>query len=179
MTSLTPKSFKFKLKPGDWQHTTPCAGSLSIIRGALCRDSSFLLHNCKNQSQFEQRLMVKQESEWKWRKTKVTAIRLCRWDEHRNQVLGRCFMPVERLSGMPYSIRPWQGQRQPPDFLSFSINNLNTGYHWVTTAALAVWWSSAFLAFVLIYLLSYNLPGFVINSIRYKSASIVFHNLFF
>lgn len=106
MTALIPKSFKFKLKPGDWQHATPFAGSLSITRGGLCRDSSFLLYKCKNQSQFERRLMAKQKSEWKWRKTKVTAIRLHRWDEHRHQVLDRCFMPMEWLRDMPYSIQP-------------------------------------------------------------------------
>lgn len=60
MTALTPKSFKFKLKPGNWQHATPCAGSLLITR-----ERSFLFHKCKNQIQYEQRLMVRQKSEWK------------------------------------------------------------------------------------------------------------------
>lgn len=72
--ALPLEAFKFKLNPGDWQHSAPHAGSLSITRGTLCKDSSFLLHNCKIKSRLDQRSIVKQKSEWKLRKTKVTAI---------------------------------------------------------------------------------------------------------
>lgn len=79
--------------------------SVNYQRGSVQRQQ-FSPPQVQNQSQFEQRLMVKQKSEWKWRKTKVTAIRLCRCNEHRSQVLGTRFMPEELLSDLPYSIQP-------------------------------------------------------------------------
>jgi len=38
MTALTPKAFRFKLNPGDWQHASPCAGYR--LQEGLCAETA-------------------------------------------------------------------------------------------------------------------------------------------